>query len=121
MGAVTFDTSVLIGFLRPEDAHHDAAKRLLVAHAANAKLVPAVVYTEVLVRAIRAGREDEIDEFLEDLAAEIVPYDRVTARRAADLRARHASLRTPDAMALATAQIHGAPLITFDKRLARLT
>lgn len=121
MGAVTLDTSVLIGFLQPEDAHHEAAKQVIVDHAADAKIVPAVVYTEVLVRAIRAGREDQVDEFLDDLAAEIVPFDRAMARRVAHLRARHGSLRTPDAMALATAQTHDARLITFDKRLARLT
>jgi predicted nucleic acid-binding protein len=51
---------------------------------------------------------------------EIVAADREIARRAAELRAATEALRLPDALVLATAQLRGARLLTFDERLAQL-
>jgi predicted nucleic acid-binding protein len=83
--------------------------------------VPASVYAEVLVHAAAAGRDEEIDHFLYASGTEIAPFDRATARIAADLRKRHRSLSPEDAWVLATAHERHARLLTFDNRLNRLT
>ncbi len=120
MGAVALDASVVIGFLRPDDAHHQAARQILRDHTEATKILPASVYAEILVKAVRAGRAEEVDTFVDDLEAEVVPIDRAVARHAAALRAEHRSLRLPDAMALACADARGATLLTFDKGLLRV-
>jgi predicted nucleic acid-binding protein len=50
----------------------------------------------------------------------VVAIDRPLARRAAQLRGRHRSLRLPDALSLATALASGAELVTPDHRLRRI-
>jgi predicted nucleic acid-binding protein len=50
-----------------------------------------------------------------------IVIERLTARaaeRAAELRARHERLRLPGAIVLATADVLGAELLTYDERLA---
>ncbi len=120
MGSVSFDADVLIGFLRPRDAHHARARQTLAEHHDDAKVIAASVYSEILVEPAKAGRADEVDAFLADLGVQVVAIDRAIARDAADLRARHRSLALPDAMALAVARHRGIPLITFDEKLQRI-
>ena len=52
--------------------------------------------------------------FLEAIGATVVAVDRKVARRAAQLSARHRSLRLPDALSLATALSAGAELLSLD-------
>ncbi len=47
--------------------------------------------------------------------------DRAIARRAAELRAEHASLRLTDAMSLTTALVSDADLLTLDKKVKRIS
>ena len=117
---MTLDTSVVLGLLRASDAHHRAAVDILGKHLDSTKLLPASAYAEILVRAIRTGTVAEIDAFVDDMGADVVPADRRIARRAAALRAEHRSLRLPDALVLATAHERATELITFDKRLQRV-
>lgn len=121
MGSVSLDADVLIGFLRPDDAHHDRARRVLDTHRDDAKLIAASVLSEVLVKPAKAGRADEVQRFIADFGIEVVPIDRAIAVQAAELRAAHDPLALPDAMALAVARRRGVALLTFDRRLARLT
>jgi predicted nucleic acid-binding protein len=44
--------------------------------------------------------------------------DRLVAVEAARLRARHPSLRVPDAVVVATGVVDDAVILTFDRRLA---
>jgi predicted nucleic acid-binding protein len=74
----------------------------------------------VLVRPLQRGTDATVDEFVDAIRANVVPVDRPLARRAAQLRARHRSLRLPDALSLATALAAGAELIALDKGLRRL-
>lgn len=122
MAAVALDADVIIGFLDPEDAQHERAVAALRPWLAreHARLVAATVLSEVLVRPLRTGAVDRVEAFLDAAGARIVPIDAQIARRAAGLRARHRSLRLPDALSLATALVHGAELLSLDRRLTRV-
>jgi predicted nucleic acid-binding protein len=122
VGAVALDADVLIGFLNRDDVHHAAARKLIAAveRAGDRIVIAASVYAETIVGPLRAGRADEVEAFLSALGVEVLAVDRELARRAAQLRARHRTLRLPDAMALAAARTADAELKTFDRRLARI-
>jgi predicted nucleic acid-binding protein len=122
MGAVAPDADVLIAFLDDRDPNHRRAverlgPRLQPGHRV---VLGASIYAEILVGPLRAGRAHEVDEFLADARIAVLAIDRPVARRAAELRAEHPSLRLPDALALAFALANQAHLLTFDRRLARI-
>ena len=86
----------------------------------RASLLMAVsAYSEALVRPLLNGKGDVVEDFVEILQVEIIPADRNVGRRAAELRAQRRSLRLPDALVLATAQMHQAPLLSFDAKVMR--
>jgi predicted nucleic acid-binding protein len=122
VGAIALDADVLIGFFNRDDAHHASARRLVAGleQGDDRVLIGASVYAEAIVGPLKAGRADVVDAALAALGVEIVDVDRETAREAARLRARHAKLRLPDALALAVARREGAAFKTFDRRLARI-
>lgn len=120
MGPVALDASVAIGFLDPADAHHERAVAALRECDGSSLSMSASAYSETLVRPLASGHGDEVEAFVDGLGIEIVPIDRKIAHRAAGLRGEHAKLRLPDAVALASAQLRGARLLTFDERLAQL-
>ena len=73
--------------------------------------LPASAYAEVMVGPQRRGQDaaTTVDAFIDALPAAVEPATRDIARAAAALRARHGrSLRLPDALVLATAEILGA-------------
>ena len=121
MGAVALDASVAIALLDPADVHHQEAATVLREHIRSALLMPASAYSETLVRPLAKGLGDAaVEDFVGSLRVEIVSADKDIARRAAQLRGDHGSLRLPDALVLATAQARGASVLTFDGPLARL-
>jgi predicted nucleic acid-binding protein len=122
VGAIALDADVLIGFLNRDDPHHPAARRVLAKAERDGDrlVVAASVYAEALIGPLRAGRGEVVDDFLTAFAVEVVPVDRVMAREAARVRARHRTLRLRDAMALAAARLAKAELKSFDRRLARI-
>lgn len=120
MGTVALDASVSIGFLERSDAHHDRAIAALRELRGSNLIIAASAYSETLVRPLAIGVGDRVEAFLDRLQVEVVPADRAIARRAAELRAEHRSLRLPDALVVATAQLRGAELLSFDRRLPRL-
>ncbi len=122
MGAVALDASVAIALFSATDAHHQRARAELDAVLArgDSLILPASAYSEIMVHALRNERGELIDRFVDRLRVKVVPADREVSRRAAELRAAHRSLRLPDALVVATAQLRGAELLTFDERLLRL-
>ncbi len=121
MALTVVDASIVIAVLESTDTHHaTAAEALRVARSANgARLVlPATAYAEVLVYPERAGAEVAAtvrafcsQEFV------IEPISTSIAETAARLRARHSSLRLPDALVIATAECLNADvLLTADAR-----
>jgi predicted nucleic acid-binding protein len=116
---VVLDADLLIGFLDPADAQHARAVPLLRGHlaAGDELLVSASVYAEILVRPLQSGSDEVIEQFLTAAGIRVLPIDRNLARAAAQLRAKHTSLRLPDAMCLAAALQNDAVLLTFDEQL----
>jgi predicted nucleic acid-binding protein len=133
VGVALLDSSVVAGFLDPGDALHQAADeavRRLVRERMLA--ISAVTYAEILtgVRLEHHG-DEEVRGFVADLIGEVVSVNDVVAERAAELRAddlgahRRRSrppLRLPDALILATAELHPEIdlLVTGDGRWARI-
>jgi predicted nucleic acid-binding protein len=122
MARVALDADVVIAFLDPTDDQHARAVAELKPRleAGDELIVGATAYAETMVRPLQQGSAATVDAFLDDAGIAVAPVDRSVARHAAHLRAHHASLRLPDAMSLATAQVAGATLLTLDKKLQRL-
>lgn len=121
MALIHLDAGVLIGFLDADDAHHLASRELIstALDSADRVAMAASALAECLVAPARHG-EDAI-RFIHDLVRrlpiDVVPLDIEIATAAARLRARHRSLRLPDALVIATAAQRGADrLITTDRR-----
>jgi predicted nucleic acid-binding protein len=122
VGRVALDADVVIAFLDAGDDQHERAVdllRLLLGGAVEI-VIGASVYAEVIVRPLARGAGARVDEFIDAIGATVLAIDRDPARRAAGLRARHRSVRLPDALSLATALTVGAELITLDQRLRRV-
>jgi predicted nucleic acid-binding protein len=119
---VALDADIVIAFLDPADDQHAAAVAQLRPRlaAGDELLVGATVYAETIVRPLQQGTDATIDEFLDSAGIAVVPIDRALARRAAALRAKHPSLRLPDAMSLAAAIETDSTLLTLDKKLRRI-
>lgn len=107
--AVALDSNAVIGFLDRSDVFHEAADvriRKLLAHG-QSLYASVVTYAEVLTGA-KLGHHDEdvVSGFFGDLVSEIVPVNVRAAERAAELRAERRSLRMPDALIFAGADVH---------------
>jgi predicted nucleic acid-binding protein len=107
--AVVLDSDAVVGFLDRSDALHAAAKSVVhdLIVAGDRLLASVVTFAEVLTGA-KLGHHDEdaVRGFFRDLVVELVPVDSEVAERAATLRARRKSLRMPDALVLASADLH---------------
>lgn len=106
--AVVLDSDAVVGFLDRNDALHDAADAAVRDLVREQRLLVSVVtYAEVLTGA-RLGHhdEDQVRGFFSGLISEVLPVDVAVADVAAELRSRLKSLRMPDALILATAEIN---------------
>ena len=121
MALIHLDAGVLIGFLDAEDVHHRSARSAIaeaVDRADNLEMAASAL-AECLVGPARRGDEavDLVRDLRKRLPIAIVPLDVDIATAAARLRARHRSLRLPDALVIATAAVGGADqLVTTDRR-----
>ena len=121
MGLTVLDAGVVIAGLDADDTHHAAAAHALGAarERGDSFIVPASAYAEILVRPAAQGSATvaRVDAALDAMAISIADADREIARRAATLRARHPSLRLPDALVIATAvELDADHLLTTDQR-----
>ena len=121
MGPVVVDASVLLGVLDPQDAHHSASvQSLRLARSRGRKIyLPASAFAEVLVGASRLGSEAirRTEAFVDSVVDTVHPIDRDVTKIAAALRARHKSLRLPDALVLAVGRVTDASaILTADSR-----
>lgn len=121
MALIAVDASVVIAVLDPADAHHEPASEALRdirRQRRSVVLLPATSYAEVPVHPTKVGpgavaivrRFCAQQLHLEPLSPEI-------AEAAARWRASHDSLRLPDALVIATAEVRRADqLLTTDRR-----
>ena len=121
MGSIVLDSSILLGLMDTGDAHHAAAARRVIDHTAAGGLftLPAIVLAEILVGEARRGhpavqkRHQQVDTMF----GPVRPVDEKVALEAARLRAKHRSLRMPDALVIATGIVDKAEaILTADKR-----
>jgi len=121
MGLTHLDAGVIIAFLDADDVHHDAARSALadaLDHTERLSLAASALAECLVGPARRSPKAVEVVRTLiERLPASIVDLDAEIATRAAMLRARHRSLKLPDALVLATAEQSRADrLITTDRK-----
>lgn len=116
MGLTILDAGVVIAVLDTDDVHHDVARAALreAIDRGDHLALPVSAYAEVLVGPYRSGVDAAatVDAFVDALPAAVEPATRTIARSAAALRARHGrSLRLPDALVVATADVLGADVV----------
>lgn len=115
---IVFDASVLIAHLDTSDAHHPAARALLVAAADEQLRASPVTLAEVLVGPTRAGAADRALASLTALGVQAVTWPGDLPSWLARVRVE-TRLRMPDAcVVMAAEQVRGA-VATFDERLAQ--
>ncbi len=124
---VFFDSAPLIYYVELHPVYAQPAGELFEALDGGAARGATSVLTlvEVLTKPLRDGRQDLAAEYrnvlTEAVGVIVYPITDETCESAAQLRADHRWLRTPDALQIATALVHKADLIiTNDERWKRL-
>ena len=121
MALIHLDAGVLIGFLDADDAHHRAARGAIAdaLDSGDRLAMAASALAECLVAPASRGEAAVavVHELRHRIPVDIVALDVDIADAAARLRARHRSVRLPDALVIATASVANADqLITTDRR-----
>lgn len=122
MALVVLDAGIVIGHLSARDPHHDAASSALEQRESDDLRLPASAYAELLVEPERQGKAGLARDLIRSLAIVVDPIGESTAEVAARLRARHRSLRLPDALVIAHAEVVNADeLLTTDAAWKRFS
>ncbi|MGA7910404.1 MAG: PIN domain-containing protein [Candidatus Dormiibacterota bacterium] len=111
MALIVVDASVVIALLDPADALNPGARRALELVAAADLAIPASALAETLVAPARAGKLEQARGSIRALELRVADTGEEVAVEAARLRAGHRSLRLPDALVLATAEVLGADVV----------
>lgn len=117
-GVIVADAHVLIAAANPADVHHRRARSILLEHGGAGVVLHSLTMAEVLVGPARAGRQEDAHAAYVAAGVRSSPATDPAPTAVARVRATTA-LKMPDACVLATAEHAGAPLATFDTRLAR--
>jgi predicted nucleic acid-binding protein len=122
MRPVVVDSLVLLAFCDPDDPLHGVARAAVseCLLAGVPLVVPASVLSEVLVCAYRATPHAVrvVQGFVDELASEVRPLDRVAARAAARCRATRDGLPLHAGLVLGTAMSVAADrVLTADPRV----
>ncbi len=105
---ILLDSTVVVAFLDADDALHASTvarfRQLVGTEPLGASVI---TYAEVMTGVLLGHHaEDTIDGFFEAFVRDLLPVDRRVAARAAQLRGKRSSLAMPDALILATADVH---------------
>ncbi len=120
---IVLDTNVVSEAVKPES--HPSVRAWFDAQVAETLFLPSITVAELLfgIGALPDGRRKDmlaarIDRLLDALAARILPFDTLAARRYADLavkaRAAGQGFPTPDGYIAAIAAAHGFAVATRD-------
>lgn len=106
---ILLDSTVIVGFLDADDALHETSVARLRAIAGAQPLAASVVsFAEVMTGAELGHHSTElVAGFFDALVRDLLAVDREVAARAATIRGARRSLPMPDALILATADLHG--------------
>lgn len=122
--AVALDSDIVVGFLDRSDPLHGPADVALRELAGSQPFFVSVITFAEVSTGARVGHHPlaAVDEFFADLISRIIPVDVEIGERAAELRAATKSLRMPDALILASAEIDPEVdlLLSGDRDLAKL-
>ncbi len=105
---ILLDSTVVVGFLDADDALHDVTLARLKGLASKHSFAASVItYAEVMT-GVSLGHHDQsaVGAFFDAVLTDLLPVDKPLAARAAMLRAQNTSLRMPDALILATADVN---------------
>lgn len=117
MALIVLDASVVIAHLSSRDAHHEAAAAAFTRHAGDELRVPASAFAESLVEPQRRGVGERARGLIESLDIVVDAIEEATAIHAARLRARHPSLRLPDALVIGHGEaLRAHAVLTADRR-----
>ena len=108
MALILLDSTVIVGFIDADDALHQATVARLREIVGSHSFVASVISYGEVMTGVSLGHhaEDAVNGFFDVLVKELLPVDRAVAARAAALRGARRSLRMPDALILATADLH---------------
>ncbi len=108
MGLILLDSTIVVGFLDADDALHEIAVTKLREIVGSHRLAASVISYAELMTGVSLGHHshERVDRFFDALVKDLLPVDRKVAAHAATLRGRRISLRMPDALILATADLH---------------
>ena len=113
---IALDAGVLIALFDANDAHHDVAEQLFAVHLTEPMTIGPINQAEVLVRAARENRDQQMLADLRALGITTTPLPDDAAPRLARLRA-HTGVKMPDCCVLLTAEQTSGRIATFDERL----
>lgn len=118
MGLALLDSNAVVGFLDADDALHAHADVAVRSASRDHALGVSVVTVAELLTGAKLGHHEEqtVRAFLREAVPSRIALDETAAERAAELRSSQTSLRLPDALILATADLHADILLTADRR-----
>lgn len=105
---ILLDSTIIVGFLDADDALHTATVARFRDLVGTEPLAASVIsYAEVMTGVLLGHHSpDAVEGFFDAFVRDLLPVDRAVAGRAAELRGDRASLAMPDALILATADLH---------------
>jgi predicted nucleic acid-binding protein len=126
---VLLDTNVFIYYLQQEPRFEPCVAPVfeMIARGEIKAFTSVITLLEVLILPIRLGRRDLAEQYVEILSRSpnisLIPVDETIARRGSEIRATMtASIKTPDAIQLATAEAARASVvITNDRDMGAFT
>jgi predicted nucleic acid-binding protein len=121
MGLTHLDAGVIIGFLDGDDSHHETSRAALstALKQGDQLFIAASALAECLVGPARRSAKavELVRTAVHRLPVAVVDLNEEIATQAAILRARHRTLKLPDALVIATAATSGASqLVTTDRK-----
>lgn len=123
---ISLDTNILISAFNKSSALGIKAIELLeeIKLKSPRVYISVLVFHEFLIKVYKDGLEKDIAGYEDFITGgglfTVVDFDREIARIAAKIRSQHKSIRSPDALHLATAINKGSAIFfTFEKRLPK--
>ncbi len=105
---ILLDSTVIVGFLDADDALHDATvakfREIVGSHPLAASVIS---YAEVMTGVALGHHPGErVEGFFDTFVKDLLAVEKPVAERASELRGARKSLPMPDALILATADLH---------------